>query len=37
VSGNDRVFHRVAHAFVVIFRVGDVSALSDVWSVATPL
>jgi hypothetical protein len=27
VSGSDRVFHRVAHAFVVIFRVDDVSAL----------
>jgi hypothetical protein len=35
VGTGDGVFHGAAHAFVVVFRVCDVSVVSCVWGVAT--
>jgi hypothetical protein len=34
VDAGDCVFQGAAHAFVVVFRVGDVGALPCVWGVA---
>jgi hypothetical protein len=34
VVDGDGVFHSVAHAFVVVFRVNDICAVHGVWGVA---
>jgi hypothetical protein len=33
VSIGDGMFHGIAHAFVVVFRIGDVVAVPSVWSI----